>query len=68
MIDLPLTVLTWIRGNEETCVGGAQTLTLPVYLNSARSELLFTVRLPVALVRNRTLLREGCGSPHVHGA
>ncbi|GBP97609.1 Dynein heavy chain, cytoplasmic [Eumeta japonica] len=48
MIDLPLTVLTWIRGNEETCVGGAQTLTLPVYLNSARSELLFTVRLPVA--------------------
>ncbi|XP_075979872.1 dynein heavy chain, cytoplasmic isoform X3 [Anticarsia gemmatalis] len=46
MVDLPLTVLTWIRG-PETSTGG-QTLTLPVYLNSARSELLFTVRLPIA--------------------
>ncbi|XP_028159308.1 dynein heavy chain, cytoplasmic isoform X5 [Ostrinia furnacalis] len=46
MVDLPLTVLTWLRG-PETSTGG-QTLTLPVYLNSARSELLFTVRLPVA--------------------
>lgn len=31
----------------ETSTGG-HTLTLPVYLNSARSELLFTVRLPIA--------------------
>ncbi|RVE54307.1 hypothetical protein evm_001134 [Chilo suppressalis] len=46
MVDLPLTVLTWLRGPEPAC--GGQTLTLPVYLNSARSELLFTVRLPVA--------------------
>ncbi|CAB3253573.1 unnamed protein product [Arctia plantaginis] len=46
MVDLPLTVLTWIRG-PETSTGG-KTLTLPVYLNSARSELLFTVRLPIA--------------------
>ncbi|XP_030020118.2 dynein heavy chain, cytoplasmic isoform X1 [Manduca sexta] len=46
MVDLPLTVLTWIRGPEPAT--GAQTLTLPVYLNSARSELLFTVRLPIA--------------------
>ncbi|KAF9794670.1 hypothetical protein SFRURICE_019548 [Spodoptera frugiperda] len=46
MVDLPLTVLTWIRG-PETSTGG-QSLTLPVYLNSARSELLFTVRLPIA--------------------
>nr|XP_049702532.1 dynein heavy chain, cytoplasmic isoform X3 [Helicoverpa armigera] len=46
MVDLPLTVLTWIRG-PETATGG-QSLTLPVYLNSARSELLFTVRLPIA--------------------
>ncbi|KAI5651454.1 hypothetical protein NE865_00698 [Phthorimaea operculella] len=46
MVDLPLTVLTWIRGPEP--VSGGQTLTLPVYLNSARSELLFTVRLPIA--------------------
>ncbi|CAG4965564.1 unnamed protein product [Parnassius apollo] len=53
MVDLPLTVLTWVRGPEEPAgVGGAgsggQTLTLPVYLNSARSELLFTVRLQIA--------------------
>ncbi|XP_053612057.1 dynein heavy chain, cytoplasmic isoform X5 [Plodia interpunctella] len=46
MVDLPLTVLTWIRGPEPATAG--QSLTLPVYLNSARSELLFTVRLPVA--------------------
>ncbi|XP_052742503.1 dynein heavy chain, cytoplasmic isoform X1 [Bicyclus anynana] len=46
MVDLPLTVLTWIRGAEPASAG--QTLTLPVYLNSARSELLFTVRLPIA--------------------
>ncbi|KPI98422.1 Dynein heavy chain, cytoplasmic [Papilio xuthus] len=46
MVDLPLTVLTWVRGPEEPVNG--QTLTLPVYLNSARSELLFTVRLSIA--------------------
>ncbi|XP_045484392.1 dynein heavy chain, cytoplasmic isoform X1 [Pieris rapae] len=46
MVDLPLTVLTWIRGPEPASCG--QTLMLPVYLNSARSELLFTVRLPIA--------------------
>ncbi|CAH0758045.1 unnamed protein product [Diatraea saccharalis] len=46
MVDLPLTVLTWLRGPEPAAAG--QSLTLPVYLNSARSELLFTVRLPVA--------------------
>ncbi|XP_060804539.1 dynein heavy chain, cytoplasmic isoform X3 [Amyelois transitella] len=46
MVDLPLTVLTWIRGSEPASAG--QSLTLPVYLNSARSELLFTVRLPIA--------------------
>ncbi|KPJ13509.1 Dynein heavy chain, cytoplasmic, partial [Papilio machaon] len=46
MVDLPLTVLTWVRGPEEPVTG--QTLTLPVYLNSARSELLFTVRLSIA--------------------
>ncbi|XP_047532350.1 dynein heavy chain, cytoplasmic isoform X1 [Vanessa atalanta] len=46
MVDLPLTVLTWIRGPEPA--GAGQALTLPVYLNSARSELLFTVRLPIA--------------------
>ncbi|OWR44117.1 dynein heavy chain [Danaus plexippus plexippus] len=46
MVDLPLVVLTWIRGAEPA--GAGQSLTLPVYLNSARSELLFTVRLPIA--------------------
>ncbi|XP_041980502.1 dynein heavy chain, cytoplasmic isoform X3 [Aricia agestis] len=46
MVDLPLTVLTWVRGEDTSSAG--QTLTLPVYLNSARSELLFTVRLPIA--------------------
>lgn len=48
MVDLPTTVLTWIRGPEDASSTGGQSLTLPVYLNSARSELLFTVRLPVA--------------------
>ncbi|XP_072938013.1 dynein heavy chain, cytoplasmic isoform X3 [Epargyreus clarus] len=50
MVDLPLTVLTWIRGPEPAAgaQAGGHTLTLPVYLNSARSELLFTVRLPIA--------------------
>ncbi|XP_037874257.1 dynein heavy chain, cytoplasmic isoform X1 [Bombyx mori] len=46
MVDLPLTVLTWVRGPEPA--SNSHTLTLPVYLNSARTELLFTVRLPVA--------------------
>ncbi|XP_013140288.1 PREDICTED: dynein heavy chain, cytoplasmic [Papilio polytes] len=46
MMDLPITVLTWVRGPEEPVT--SQTLTLPVYLNSARSELLFTVRLSIA--------------------
>ncbi|XP_050667850.1 dynein heavy chain, cytoplasmic isoform X2 [Leptidea sinapis] len=46
LTELPHTVLTWIRGREAET--GGQALTLPVYLTSTRSELLFTVRLSVA--------------------
>lgn len=45
MIDLPLTLLRWIRAGTEPRPG---KLTLPVYLNSTRAELLFTVDLAVA--------------------
>lgn len=45
MMDLPVTLLRWMRGVE-----GARPskLSLPVYLNSTRTELLFTVDLNIA--------------------
>ncbi|XP_039279680.1 dynein heavy chain, cytoplasmic [Nilaparvata lugens] len=46
MMDLPLTLLRWVRGTPGTEVQGK--LTLPVYLNSTRTELLFTVDLNIA--------------------
>uniref|UniRef100_A0A1B0B0C4 Dynein heavy chain, cytoplasmic n=1 Tax=Glossina palpalis gambiensis TaxID=67801 RepID=A0A1B0B0C4_9MUSC len=46
MMDLPLTVLKWIKLSSEPRVS---KLTLPVYLNSTRTELLFTVDLAVAV-------------------
>uniref|UniRef100_A0A7G3AJ29 Putative dynein heavy chain and region d6 of dynein motor n=1 Tax=Lutzomyia longipalpis TaxID=7200 RepID=A0A7G3AJ29_LUTLO len=45
MMDLPLTLLKWSRSTTEHRSG---KLTLPVYLNSTRTELLFTVDLAVA--------------------
>ncbi|KAL5291956.1 DYNC1H1 family protein [Megaselia abdita] len=45
MMDLPLTILKWIKIGSDLRTG---KLTLPVYLNSTRSELLFTVDLAVA--------------------
>ncbi|KAL7038933.1 hypothetical protein ACKWTF_009751 [Chironomus riparius] len=45
MMDLPLTLLRWIRITSENVNSGK--LTLPVYLNSTRSELLFTVDLSI---------------------
>lgn len=45
MMDLPLTILKWVKASTETRVS---RLTLPVYLNSTRTELLFTVDLAVA--------------------
>ncbi|XP_055707524.1 dynein heavy chain, cytoplasmic isoform X3 [Phlebotomus papatasi] len=45
MMDLPLTLLKWSRSTAEQRPG---KLTLPVYLNSTRTELLFTVDLAVA--------------------
>ncbi|KFM80266.1 Dynein heavy chain, cytoplasmic, partial [Stegodyphus mimosarum] len=44
--DLPLTTLRWIKRTEEK--KSTPEVTLPVYLNTTRSELLFTVNLPVA--------------------
>ncbi|XP_065362456.1 dynein heavy chain, cytoplasmic-like [Calliphora vicina] len=45
MMDLPVTVLKWVKLTTEHRVS---KLTLPVYLNSTRTELLFTVDLAVA--------------------
>ncbi|XP_026482181.1 dynein heavy chain, cytoplasmic isoform X8 [Ctenocephalides felis] len=45
MMDLPHTLLRWIRTSSER---KTDKLSLPVYLNSTRSELLFTVDLSVA--------------------
>lgn len=46
MMDLPLTLLRWTRNSSDSSRSGK--LTLPVYLNSTRAELLFTVDLAVA--------------------
>nr|XP_024214265.1 dynein heavy chain, cytoplasmic isoform X3 [Halyomorpha halys] len=45
MMDLPTTLLRWHRAGGE---GDSGKLSLPVYLNSTRSELLFTVDLNIA--------------------
>lgn len=45
MMDLPVTILKWIKISSEPRIS---KLTLPVYLNSTRTELLFTVDLAVA--------------------
>ncbi|KAH8272313.1 hypothetical protein KR026_001468 [Drosophila bipectinata] len=45
MMDLSLTILKWVKISSETRIS---KLTLPVYLNSTRTELLFTVDLAVA--------------------
>ncbi|GBO13876.1 Dynein heavy chain, cytoplasmic, partial [Araneus ventricosus] len=44
--DLPVTILRWIKKTEVKPSG--PEVTLPVYLNTTRSELLFTVNLPMA--------------------
>ncbi|KAG8185039.1 hypothetical protein JTE90_017062 [Oedothorax gibbosus] len=44
--DLPVTILRWIKKTEGKSSG--PEVTLPVYLNTMRSELLFTVNLPMA--------------------
>ena len=44
--ELPQVQLTWARG--ETRDPQQRYITLPVYLNATRAELLFTVDLPVA--------------------
>ncbi|XP_054005626.1 dynein heavy chain, cytoplasmic isoform X1 [Hylaeus anthracinus] len=46
MTDLPVTMLRWIRSATEEVRKGK--LSLPVYLNSTRTELLFTVDLNIA--------------------
>ncbi|XP_050037127.2 dynein heavy chain, cytoplasmic isoform X2 [Dermacentor andersoni] len=44
--ELPLTTIRWVKYQEEDA--GQAMVTLPVYLNSSRTELLFTVDLPAA--------------------
>ncbi|KAL1138869.1 hypothetical protein AAG570_008931 [Ranatra chinensis] len=46
MMDLPTTLLRWHRAGNE--VSDSSKLSLPVYLNSTRTELLFTVDLNIA--------------------
>jgi dynein heavy chain 1 len=47
MTDLPLTLLKWTRVDPENLPRSTK-LTLPVYLNSTRAELLFTIDMAVA--------------------
>ncbi|KAH6926569.1 hypothetical protein HPB50_019808 [Hyalomma asiaticum] len=44
--ELPLTTIRWVKYREDDA--GQAMVTLPVYLNSSRTELLFTVDLPAA--------------------
>lgn len=46
MMDLPITLLRWMRLENEKASNGR--LALPVYLNSTRTELLFTIDLNIA--------------------
>lgn len=47
MIELPITLLRWVHVTGDEKVSGSR-LALPVYLNSTRTELLFTVDLTIA--------------------
>ena len=47
MVDLSIILLRWIRVTSEN-KGSAGSLSLPLYLNSTRTELLFTVDLIIA--------------------
>ncbi|GJQ76160.1 hypothetical protein Trydic_g1905 [Trypoxylus dichotomus] len=47
MVDLPIVLLRWIRVIGETKIANGR-LSLPVYLNSTRTELLFTIDLNIA--------------------
>lgn len=46
MMELPLTLLRWVRISSDEM--NNNKLSLPVYLNSTRTELLFTVELNMA--------------------
>nr|CAD7194334.1 unnamed protein product [Timema douglasi] len=48
MMDLPVTYIRWIRSGSGSEVSRSGKLSLPVYLNSTRTELLFTVDLNIA--------------------
>ncbi|XP_018494643.2 dynein heavy chain, cytoplasmic [Galendromus occidentalis] len=48
--DLPLTILTWVKATEDERKAQS-VVTLPVYLNSSRTELLFTVDLEATDVK-----------------
>jgi len=48
MMDLPVTLLRWTRASPGAEVVRQGKLSLPVYLNSTRTELLFTVDLNIA--------------------
>lgn len=47
MLDLPITLLRWVHVTGDEKINGSR-LSLPVYLNSTRTELLFTVDLNIA--------------------
>lgn len=46
MMELPITLLRWVRVESDKIKN--ERLALPVYLNSTRTELLFTVDLNIA--------------------
>lgn len=45
MIDLPITLLRWTKSNDDR---QGSRLSLPIYLNSTRTELLYTIDLNIA--------------------
>lgn len=47
MLELPITLLRWIRQSGDEKTPGSK-LSLPIYLNSTRTELLYTVDLNIA--------------------
>jgi dynein heavy chain 1 len=47
MMELPITLLRWIRVSGDEKVATSK-LSLPIYLNSTRTELLYTVDLNIA--------------------
>ena len=49
--ELPFTRLRWTHAQQQTAASSGGKVTLPVYLNATRTEILFTVDLAMARVQ-----------------